>query len=69
MTSETVDGDRRAYRQLVVAGTVGNVMEWNDFAVYGYFVRPISQAFFPAYVILAAAVSTAASLWVRRPDA
>ncbi len=48
MTSETIDGDRRAYRQLVIAGTVGNVMEWYDFAVYGYFVRPISQAFFPA---------------------
>ncbi len=47
--SGTADGAGRAYRQLVIAGTVGNVMEWYDFAVYGYFVRPIGQAFFPAH--------------------
>ena len=38
--------DRR--RLAIVAGVVGNVLEWYDFAVYGYFVPVISQLFFPA---------------------
>ena len=30
-------------RRLIVAGIVGNVMEWYDFAIYGYLVgREIS---------------------------
>ncbi|MFM8270885.1 MAG: MFS transporter [Gemmata sp.] len=32
----------------VIAGTVGNIMEWYDFAVYGYFVSVIAKRFFPA---------------------
>jgi len=31
----------------VVAGLIGNVMEWYDFALFGYFVPYISAAFFP----------------------
>src|SRR5262249_46620621 len=34
--------------RLIAAGTVGNVMEWYDFAVYGYFAATIGQHFFPA---------------------
>ena len=34
-------------REAVVAGVIGNVLEWYDFAVYGYFVPVISQLFFP----------------------
>ena len=37
----------RARRRVVAAGIAGNVMEWYDFAVYGYFVRTIGQLFFP----------------------
>jgi len=37
--------DRR--RAAIVAGVIGNVLEWYDFAVYGYFVPVISQLFFP----------------------
>lgn len=33
-------------RWLVLAGTIGNVMEWYDFAVYGYFVSVIARLFF-----------------------
>jgi len=40
----TTDQSRRA----IVAGAIGNVLEWYDFAVYGYFVPVISQLFFPA---------------------
>lgn len=35
-------------RAAIVAGVIGNVLEWYDFAVYGYFVPIISQLFFPA---------------------
>src|SRR5215468_7726701 len=35
-------------RQVVLAGIAGNVMEWYDFAVYGYFAQAIGQHFFPS---------------------
>jgi len=34
--------------RLIVAGIAGNVMEWYDFAIYGYFVSTIGQLYFPA---------------------
>lgn len=34
--------------RLILAGTVGNVMEWYDFAVYGYFAQVIGDHFFPS---------------------
>jgi len=37
----------RQRRSAIVAGVIGNVLEWYDFAVYGYFVPVISQLFFP----------------------
>jgi len=33
--------------RVVAAGAIGNVLEWYDFAVYGYFATAIGQAFFP----------------------
>lgn len=38
----------RAVRQNVVAGTVGSVLEWYDFAIYGYLAPIIGKLFFPA---------------------
>ena len=35
-------------RRLVIAGTAGNIMEWYDFAVYGYFALVIGKHFFPS---------------------
>lgn len=32
----------------VAAGLIGNVLEWFDFAIYGYFARDIGKLFFPA---------------------
>ena len=32
-------------RKAVIAGTIGNVLEW--YGVYGYFATTISQLFFP----------------------
>jgi len=44
--SEKEDGSRA--RRPILAGIVGNVMEWYDFAVYGYFAAIIGRHFFPA---------------------
>lgn len=38
----------RAQRRAVIAGIAGNVMEWYDFGVYGYFAAAIGRQFFPA---------------------
>jgi MHS family proline/betaine transporter-like MFS transporter len=43
LTAATGTENRRA----VIAGTIGNVLEWYDFGVYGYFATTISQLFFP----------------------
>jgi MHS family proline/betaine transporter-like MFS transporter len=32
----------------VIAATIGNVLEWFDFLVYGYFAVTIAEVFFPA---------------------
>lgn len=34
--------------KLVIAGLVGNVLEWYDFSVYGYFAVSIGHHFFPS---------------------
>ena len=34
-------------RRVIVAGMIGNVLEWYDFSVYGYFAAAIGQEFFP----------------------
>jgi MHS family proline/betaine transporter-like MFS transporter len=35
-------------RRIVTAGVIGNVLEWYDFAVYGYFAATLGAQFFPA---------------------
>ena len=39
---------RAAERKTVLAGLAGNVLEWYDFGVYGYFAAAIGTQFFPA---------------------
>jgi MFS transporter, MHS family, proline/betaine transporter len=34
--------------RLIVAATIGNVLEWFDFVVYGFFAVTIAEVFFPA---------------------
>jgi MHS family proline/betaine transporter-like MFS transporter len=34
-------------RRVVVAGMMGNILEWYDFSVYGYFAQAIGREFFP----------------------
>ena len=33
--------------RFIAAGTIGNVLEWYDFAIYGYFATAIGRQFFP----------------------
>jgi MFS transporter, MHS family, proline/betaine transporter len=33
--------------RVIAAGAIGNVLEWYDFSVYGYFAATIGRAFFP----------------------
>src|SRR5580700_6860102 len=34
-------------RRLIVAATIGNVLEWFDFVVYGFLAVTIAEGFFP----------------------
>lgn len=50
-------GKRHVPRSLI-GGTVGNVIEWYDFALYGYLAPTISQLFFPSSSRLASLIAT-----------
>lgn len=39
---------RNAERRTIIAGLAGNVMEWYDFGVYGFFAAAIGSQFFPS---------------------
>jgi MFS transporter, MHS family, proline/betaine transporter len=38
---------RPGLHSVIVAATVGNVLEWFDFLVYGFFAVTIAEVFFP----------------------
>jgi MHS family proline/betaine transporter-like MFS transporter len=44
----SIEEANRMRRKVVAAGIAGNVMEWYDFAVYGYFARTIGNLYFPS---------------------
>src|SRR5271170_3958657 len=35
--------------RMIVAATIGNVLEWFDFVVYGFFAVTIAEVFFPVH--------------------
>src|SRR5580704_13962388 len=45
-------------REAVLAGVIGNALEWYDFAVYGYLVSTISKLFFPSSDPIASILAT-----------
>src|SRR5579872_1256383 len=58
------------YRKAITAGTIGNVLEWYDFGVYGYLVPTLSALFFPGGDPTVALLSTFAVFgvgFVMRP--
>jgi len=57
-------------RRGVVAGVVGNMLEWYDFALFGFFAKQIGAHFFPASnptASLLAAYGTFAAGFLMRP--
>ena len=40
--------DVRNRRKVIAAGITGNVLEWYDFAVYGFYAPIIGRLFFPS---------------------
>jgi MHS family proline/betaine transporter-like MFS transporter len=54
----------------ILGGSIGSVLEWYDFAVYGYLAPIIGQAFFPAgdpLASLLAAFGVFAAGYAARP--
>jgi len=57
-------------RKVIIAGMIGNALEWYDFALYGHFAMILSKHFFPSYdpyVGLIATYSIFAAGFVMRP--
>ena len=57
-------------REAILAGAIGNALEWYDFAVYGYLVSTISKLFFPGTDPIASLLATYAVFgvgFVMRP--
>ncbi|RAJ65386.1 MHS family alpha-ketoglutarate permease-like MFS transporter [Streptomyces sp. Amel2xB2] len=50
----------RAQRKAILAGTIGNTVEWVDWALYSIFVKVISEVFFPKSEGAVALLSTLA---------
>jgi MHS family proline/betaine transporter-like MFS transporter len=48
MTAAAIPVSGSGYQRAITAGTIGNVLEWYDFGVYGYLVPTISALFFPS---------------------
>ena len=38
----------KAVRRGIIAGVAGNILEWYDFALFGFFARQIGAHFFPS---------------------
>jgi MFS transporter, MHS family, proline/betaine transporter len=62
--------DSSQTRRVISAGLIGNVLEWYDFAIYGYFATAIGRHFFPhedAVAQLLSAFGVFALGYVMRP--
>ena len=59
-----------AERRTIIAGLAGNVMEWYDFAIYGFFAATIGAQFFPSddpSISLISSFSVFAAGFIARP--
>src|SRR4051812_42840159 len=62
---EDMDNSHQAQtRRAVSAAVIGNVLEWYDFAVYGYVATIIAKNFFPAGNESAALLATFAAFGI-----
>lgn len=58
MTSSAAGMNSAQTRKIIAAGMIGNVLEWYDFAIYGYFATAIGRHFFPHEDAVAQLLST-----------
>lgn len=68
MTDTTID--KKTRRKVIAAGVSGNVLEWYDFAVYGFYAPIIGKLFFPSddpTVSLIASFGAFAAGFLMRP--
>ena len=68
--NSTTPPSQPSFRRLILVGLIGNVMEWYDFAVYGFFAVTIGKLFFPSenpVVSLIAAFGAFAAGFLVRP--
>src|SRR5690348_18169614 len=66
----TSEAARPGLPGVIVAATIGNVLEWFDFLVYGFFAVYIAEVFFPAHdptVSLLVTFGTFGLAYVVRP--
>jgi MFS transporter, MHS family, proline/betaine transporter len=47
--SNPINTKAASQRRLLIAGIAGNVLEWYDFSIYGFFALAIGQHFFPSH--------------------
>jgi len=67
---QSLDKRRWTLKRVVTAGVIGNVLEWYDFAVYGFFAPILAAQFFPTgdrTTSLLAAFGTFAVGFLMRP--
>ncbi len=55
--SDTDPAAARSVRRVAVAGIVGNILEWYDFALYGYLATVFADQFFPSTDKLASLIN------------
>ena len=51
-------GVQSSQRKTLIAGSVANVLEWYDFALYGYLASVLAKLFFPSEDELTSLIST-----------
>ena len=59
-----------AEKRTIIAGLAGNVMEWYDFGIYGFFAETIGKEFFPShdpFISLMASFGVFAVGFIARP--
>jgi MHS family proline/betaine transporter-like MFS transporter len=69
-TVEALRGEPTQVPRMLVAGAIGNVLEWYDFAAYGYFASTFGRNFFPStdhLVSLISAFGVFAVAFMMRP--
>ena len=61
---------KKSYRKIVLAGMIGNGLEWYDYALYGHFAAIISKLYFPnenPYMSLIVTFGVFAAGFIMRP--